>query len=167
MAVKKSKGDFFSKRRSLKESFYPKFLIKKLLQWPLQKGGKVVVFKNLLSFNLKLVHTPRSCRRLDLLFVCLIFGGLFKFRSTNLIFIRRRLVKTVKKKIYGHIKYHLLEKSSVKIFSSLFNKIFIEKRFVLFFLIQKLLIGGIIKKYRKQCYSSLTFVSLSKKPSRR
>jgi len=98
MGVKKKKGDFFSKRRSLKESFYPKFFVKKFLQWPLKKGNKNIPVKNLLEFNHKLVYTAGSCRRLDLLFVILVYTSLFKFRSTNLTFIKRRLSKTTKKK---------------------------------------------------------------------
>ena len=98
MGVKRTRGDFFSRGRSLKESFYPKFLIKKFLQWPLKRGCKVVVLKRLISLNSELVYTFPSCRRLDLLFACLIYSGLFRFRSTSLIFIRRRSDKTVKKR---------------------------------------------------------------------
>jgi len=49
MGVKKSKGDFFSKRRSTKESFYPKFFVKKFLQWPLKQGKKFINLKNYLN----------------------------------------------------------------------------------------------------------------------
>jgi hypothetical protein len=163
MGVKESRGDFFSRGRSLKESFYPKFLIKKFLQWPLKKGDKCFVFKRLLHFNLKLVYTPLSCRRLDLLFARLIYTGLFVFRSTNLTFIRRRLNKTIKKKIYGHIPYKQLEKSSIKLFSSVFNKEVLHKDFILFFLVQKYFKTKMIVDYRKKCYSSLTSVSFVKK----
>jgi hypothetical protein len=97
MAVKESRGDFFSRFRSLKDSFYPKFFVKKFLQWPLKMGAKGVVFKRLLGLNSKLVYTPLSCRRFDLLFARLIYSSLFKFRSTELVFIRRRLKKAVKK----------------------------------------------------------------------
>ena len=155
MGVKEVRGDFFSKGRSLKESFYPKFLIKKFLQWPLKKGCKRFIFKNLLSFNLKLVYTSKSCRRLDLLFARLIYNNLFKFRSTNLIFIRRRLHKTMKKKIYDRIPYNHLEKSSIKFFSFIFNKKILKKKIVLFFLVQKYFKKKIIKKYRKNGYLSL------------
>ena len=34
----KNKGDFFSKKRSIKESFYPNFFVKKKLQWSLKQG---------------------------------------------------------------------------------------------------------------------------------
>ena len=155
MGVKEVRGDFFSKGRSLKESFYPKFLIKKFLQWPLKKGCKRFIFKNLLSFNSKLVYTPQSCRRLDLLFVRLIYSSLFRFRSTNLIYIRQRLNKTMKKKLYDRIPYNHLEKSSVKLFSSMFNTKVLKEKIILFFLIQKYFKKKIIKNYRKTCYLSL------------
>jgi hypothetical protein len=75
MGVKKKKGDFFSTKRSIKESFYPKFFFKKFLQWPLKKGHKNVPLKKLLEINSKLVYTPKSCRRLDLLFIILIYSS--------------------------------------------------------------------------------------------
>ena len=118
MGVKKNKGDFFSKRRSIKESFYPKFFVKKFLQWPLKQGKKFINVKKLLEFNNKLIYTPKSCRRLDLLFVVLIYTSLFKFRSTNLTFIKQRLSKTKKKKVYENVPYNHLEKNSIKQFSS-------------------------------------------------
>jgi hypothetical protein len=163
MGVKESRGDFFSKFRSLKDSFYPKFFIKKFMQWPLKTGSKNVVFKRLLRLNSKLVYMPLSCRRVDLLFSRLVYASLFKFRSTNLVYIRRRSNKTVKKKFYGNLFYSHLEKSSVKLFSSMFNKNLMKKDFLLFFLFQKYFKKRVIKNYRKQCYSSLTSLSVEKK----
>jgi len=163
MGVKKKKGDFFSKKRSIKESFYPKFLVKKFLQWPLKKGQKKIPLKILLKLNSELVYTPKSCRRLDLLFITLIYTSLFKFRSTNLVFIKRRLNKTIKKKVYENIPYSHLEKNSIKLFSLMFNKELIKKGSVFFFLIQKYLKKKLIRNYRKKCYLSLMSVSLTKK----
>jgi hypothetical protein len=162
MGVKESRGDFFSRFRSLKDSFYPKFFIKKFMQWPLKTGSKNVVFKRLLRLNLKLVYMPLGCRRVDLLFARPIYASLFKFRSTDLVFIRRRLNKTVKKKFYGNLFYSHLEKSSVKLFSSMFNKSLQKKDFLLLFLFQRYFKKNIIKNYRKQCYYSLTSPSLIK-----
>jgi hypothetical protein len=162
MGVKK-KGDFFSKKRSLKEGFYPKFFIKKLLHWPLKKGNKKNSFKDILEHNKKLVYTTGSCRRLDLLFILFIYTGLFKFRSTNLTFIKRRLNKTTKKKVYENIPYNHLEKNSIKLFSSIFNKEVTKKGFSFFFIIQKYLTREVLKNHRKKCYSSLTSVSIQKK----
>lgn len=48
MGVKKKRGDFFSLRRSIKESFYPKFFIKKFLQWPLKQGKKKFNYKKII-----------------------------------------------------------------------------------------------------------------------
>ena len=163
MGLKKKKGDFFSKRRSLKESFYPKFFVKKFLQWPLKKGNKNIPVKNLLEFNHKLVYTAGSCRRLDLLFVILVYTSLFKFRSTNLTFIKRRLSKTTKKKVYENVPYNHLEKNSIKLFSSMFNKEIKKKGCIFFFLVQKYLKKKLIKNYRKKCYLSLMSVPLTKK----
>ena len=159
MGVKKNKGDFFSKRRSIKESFYPKFFVKKFLQWPLKQGKKFINIKKLLEFNQKLIYTKKSCRRLDLLFVVLIYTSLFKFRSTNLTFIKQRLSKTKKKKIYENVPYNHLEKNSIKQFSSIFNKELLKKNSVFFFLIQKYLRKKLIRNYRKKCYLSLMSVS--------
>jgi hypothetical protein len=97
MGVKRTLGDFFSRERSLKESFYPKFFIKKFLQWLLKRGCKVVVLKHLMRLDLELVHTSPSCRRLDLLFVCFIHTSLFRFRPTNFISIRGHSKKCCKK----------------------------------------------------------------------
>ena len=163
MGVKKKRGDFFSKRRSLKESFYPKFFVKKFLQWPLKKGNKNIPLKTLLKFNSELVYTPKSCRRLDLLFVILIYTSLFKFRSTNLTFIKRRLNKTTKKKVYENVPYNHLEKNSIKLFSSIFNKEVSKKGSVFFFLVQKYLKKQLIRNYRKKCYLSLMAVPSIKK----
>jgi hypothetical protein len=110
MGVKK-KGDFFSKKRSIKESFYPKFFIKKFLQWPFKQGKKKLSINKVLEFNKKLVYTSKSCRRLDLLFVILIYTSLFKFRSTNLIFIKRRLSKTTKKKFIKILRIMIYKKN--------------------------------------------------------
>jgi len=154
MGVKKKKGDFFSKRRSLKESFYPKFFVKKFLQWPLKKGNKNIPVKNLLEFNHKLVYTAGSCRRLDLLFVILVYTSLFKFRSTNLTFIKRRLSKTTKKKVYENVPYNHLEKNSIKLFSSMFNKEIKKKGCIFFFLFQKILKKNLLKIYRKNFFLS-------------
>ena len=163
MGVRKKRGDFFSQRRSLKESFYPKFFFKKFLQWPLKKGNKKVPLRNLLKFNSELVYTANSCRRLDLLFVVLIYTSLFKFRSTNLTFIQRRLNKTTKKKVYENVPYNHLEKNSIKLFSSMFNKEISKKGSTFFFLIQKYLKKKLIRNYRKKCYLSLMSVSSTKK----
>lgn len=146
MGVKK-KGDFFSKRRSIKESFYPKFFIKKFLQWPLKQGKKKLSIKNLLEFNKKLVYTSKSCRRLDLLFVVLIYTSLFKFRSTNLTFIKRRLSKTTKKKVYENVPYNHLEKNSIKLFTLMFNKEVIKKGSIFFFSSSKI--------FKKKAYKKL------------
>ena len=75
-----------------------------------KKVIKKVPLRNLLKFNSELVYTANSCRRLDLLFVVLIYTSLFKFRSTNLTFIQRRLNKTTKKKVYENVPYNHLEK---------------------------------------------------------
>ena len=163
MGVKRTRGDFFSRGRSLKESFYPKFFIKKFLQWPLKRGCKVVVLKRLISLNSELVYTFPSCRRLDLLFACLIYSGLFRFRSTSLIFIRRRSDKTVKKKIHARVPYNHLEKSSIKVFSSIFNKEILLQDSLFLFLIQKYLMLQIFDNYRAKCYFSLPVVSFEKK----
>lgn len=163
MGVKK-KGDFFSKKRSIKESFYPKFFIKKFLQWPFKQGKKKLSINKVLEFNKKLVYTSQSCRRLDLLFVILIYTSLFKFRSTNLIFIKRRLSKTTKKKVYENVPYNHLEKNSIKLFTLMFNKEVNKKGSTFFFLIQKYLNKKIIRNYRKKCYLSLmSSVSPTKK----
>jgi hypothetical protein len=162
MGVKK-KGDFFSNKRSFKESFYPKFFIKKFLQWPLKKGGKTVPLKTLIKLNSELVYTPKSCRRLDLLFVIFIYTSLFKFRSTNLTFIQRRLKKSTKKKIYENVSYNQLEKNSIKLFSSIFHKEALKKGLTFFFLIQKYLKKKSIFNYRKKCYLSLMSVESLKK----
>lgn len=98
MAVKRKKGDFFSKQRFFKEFFYPKFFIKKIIQRSLKNGKKKFFINKLFELNSKLVYTSKSCRRLDLLFVIFIYTSLFKFRSTDLIFIKKRLNKIKKKK---------------------------------------------------------------------
>jgi hypothetical protein len=162
MGVKRKKGDFFSKRRSIKESFYPKFLVKKFLQWPLKQGKKFITIKKLLGFNEKLTYISKSCRRLDLLFIVLIYTSLFKFRSTNLTFIQRRLSKTTKKKVYGDVPYNHLEKNSIKQFSSVFNRELLKKNYAFFFLIQKYLKKRLIRNYRKKCYLSLMSISQKK-----
>merc|ERR1712153_233507 len=163
MGVKKKKGDFFSKRRSLKESFYPKFFIKKFLQWPLKKGNKNLPVKKLLEFNHKLVYTPQSCRRLDLLFVILIYTSLFKFRSTNLTFIKRRLSKTIKKKVYENVPYNHLEKNSIKLFSSMFNKEIAKKGSIFFFFSSEIFEKKLIKNYRKKVLFIINVSSINKK----
>ena len=136
MGVKKTQGDFFSEWRSFKESFYPRFLIKKLLYWPLEKGSKNFRFKKLLDFNMSITYTLGGCRRLDLLFSSFVFISLFRFRSTDIIVIRRRLKKKINKKVYGHLLYNSLEKSSTKLFSSLLNKQVLKHGLRFFFLFQ-------------------------------
>merc|ERR1711918_75346 len=120
-------------------------------------GNNKVPLGNLLKFNSELVYTANSCRRLDLLFVVLIYTSLFKFRSTNLTFIQRRLNKTTK--VYENVPYNHLEKNSIKLFSSMFNKEISKKGSIFFFLIQKYLKKKLIRNYRKKCYLSLMSVS--------
>jgi len=83
---------------------------------------------------------------LDLLFVVLIYTSLFKFRSTNLTFIKQRLTKTKKKKVYENVPYNHLEKNSIKQFSSIFNKELLKKKFVFFFFNPEVLKKKINKK---------------------
>ena len=162
MGVKK-RGDFFSKTRSLKEFYYPKFFIKKNFYRPFFKGKKNFRINQLLSYNKELVYTNKSCRRLDLLFAVFVYSSLFKFRSTNLVFIKRRLNKIMKKKVYGNVSYNQLEKNSTKLFFSIFKKTIIEKKLAFFFLIQKYSRRRLIKNYRKRSYSLLMSVSSNKK----
>jgi hypothetical protein len=155
MGVKK-KGDFFSKKRSFKEFFYPRFLIKKILQKSLKNGHKSFVFDKILNYNKELVYTSKSCRRVDLIFTVLIYTGLFRFRSSDLTFIKKRLKKTHKKKIYDTVPYNHLEKNSTKFFSTIFRKNIEEKNSLFFIIIQKYLKKRLIRNYRRRCYSLLT-----------
>lgn len=161
MGVKK-KGDFFSKRRLFREFFYPRFLIKKISQKYLKNGSKKFVLNKILDQNKKLIYTPKSCRRIDLVFAVFIYTSLFKFRSSDLTFIKKRLKKTHKKKIYDTVPYNHLEKSSTKLFCSIFRKDIEEKGLFFPIIIQKYLKKRLIRNYRKKCYSLLMSPNSSK-----
>jgi hypothetical protein len=109
-----------------------------------------------LNYNKELVYTSKSCRRVDLIFTVLIYTGLFRFRSSDLTFIKKRLKKTHKKKIYDTVPYNHLEKNSTKFFSTIFRKNIEEKNALFFIIIQKYLKKRLIRNYRRRCYSLLT-----------
>jgi hypothetical protein len=150
------KGDFFSKKRLIKHFFYPKFPIKKMLQSNIKKGKRQYTENRILSLSKNLVYTTGSCRRLDLIFITYIYSALFKFRSTDLIFIKRRLRKIIKKKIHSKVSYKDIEKNASKLFIFFFKKKLQGTNVNFLFLIQKFMQKKILQKYRKKCYLKLT-----------